>query len=420
MRKAAFKTALILFGIIFTLPSFSQDMFLPGFVITNSGDTLTGLIDYRNWDVNPKLIDFKTSESDQLQRFNPTQISSFYVHNELYVSGIVDVEKSPIRIDDLAEGPRPDLARDTIFLQALVQGTKSLLYYNTPYGNNNFYIKQNGSFDLLIYKKYIKKEGGKRLIAENNRYIGQLLYYLQDCAALRSKIQNAPYDPKKLVELFNQYYWCVGQKYSYRKEKEKKSLEWGLTLGGTITSLTFSGDGFPSLSGTDFSKSVNFTKGVFLNLPIARTQNKVSLQNELVFTKFEVSGIYTDFRNPDYYFIDTMHLGYSHMKLNTLFRYTVPAGKMHVFFQAGISNGLGVTISNYKKTFSKFYSTERTETSRAIMLTRLYEQGLVFGAGLKYKKLALEVRNERGNGMSAYTGLKSKTNRLSCLLSYWF
>jgi hypothetical protein len=93
-------------------------------------------------------------------------------------------------------------------------------------------------------------------------------------------------------------------------------------------------------------------------------------------------------------------------------------GLSSVFLNLGISNGFAISESNYKKAETKFYSTERIVEERALEEIRKNEQGLVIGAGLKHKRLSLESRYERTNGMSVYLKLNSPINRFYILLGF--
>jgi len=82
---------------------------------------------------------------------------------------------------------------DTVFLQTMIQGIKSLYHYKDSDGKDNLYIKQNECFDLLVYKKYLKIYEGASVVLENKKYTGQLTVYLQDCQQILSKIYSTAY-----------------------------------------------------------------------------------------------------------------------------------------------------------------------------------------------------------------------------------
>ena len=68
---------------------------MPGYVIKIGGDTLKGLIDYRDWDENPDIIFFKEKLVDNEINFKPLEIQGFAVSNVKYESAIIETEISP-------------------------------------------------------------------------------------------------------------------------------------------------------------------------------------------------------------------------------------------------------------------------------------------------------------------------------------
>ena len=55
-------------------------------------------------------------------------------------------------------------------LRAFEAEEKSLFYYKNSFGRQNFYIKQDTGFNLLIYKSYLKQLDGKSVKTENRTY----------------------------------------------------------------------------------------------------------------------------------------------------------------------------------------------------------------------------------------------------------
>jgi len=54
-----FKIVIMSFGILFSQFIFSQENFTTGYVIKLNGDSISGYVDYRNWEINPTKIIFK-------------------------------------------------------------------------------------------------------------------------------------------------------------------------------------------------------------------------------------------------------------------------------------------------------------------------------------------------------------------------
>jgi len=74
--------------------SYSQENYLPGYLLPSNGDTLAGFIDYRNWDKNPEKIFFKENLSDNKSDYSPNDIRGFKVLDEFYESAAVQINIS--------------------------------------------------------------------------------------------------------------------------------------------------------------------------------------------------------------------------------------------------------------------------------------------------------------------------------------
>lgn len=412
------KFGLLLIGLLTFQLAFSQENYIPGYVIKNSTDTLFGYIDYRNWEKNPNKIYFKTNIENSPISFNPTDIIEFRVEGEIYVSGIIYNEVSPIKTDKLNNDPQINTKVDTTFLQTLFNGEKGLYYYQNSDGRENFYIKQNTGFDLLIYKRYLKQQNGKPTIAENRKYLGQLTLYLNDCETINSKLENTSYKQRSLFELFQFYYNCTQSNISFQKKIEKIHTEVGVLAGVSLTSLEFRHNYYAYLVEAGYNPSINFSSGIFFDFILPRNLRKWSINNEIFFSTYKVNGSYEEYENEYYYSVTTTEIGYSYLKINNLVRFKYPIGQLFLFLNGGMSNGFALNERNYKKIESRFYTTETVVEELALDDTRKYEQGYILGIGLKYNRFSFEIRYEKGNGMSKYTTLNSSTERGYFLLGY--
>jgi hypothetical protein len=413
------KLTVLICAILFSYPSFGQKNYLPGKAIQKNGDTLSGFIDYRNWEYNPYHIDFKENLDAEKQVFVPISISGFVVLDEYYKSGIVNTEISPRKTNDLLFEPAAMIKVDTVFLQALVRSKKSLYFYNTITGNQNFYIYQDGQFDLLIYKRYFKMQNDNKAIVEKKNYIGQLTHYLQDCPSINSKMFDLQYKRKNLERVFLFYAKCTKSKVEFQKKKEKSKSEFGLVTGFTISTLKFEGEQNHYLTEMDYPGSFNFTMGLFYDAVLSRNMGKWSIYNEAVYTTYNFEGEYSYTSTSNNHYSGTTQIKYSYIKILNLLQYKQFVGKdTWLVFNAGISNGFSNRNINLKEGTSTFYSSSSTSCSEAVEDARNYEQGIVFGTGVKGKKISLLFRYERGNGMSTYKSLSSATRRYYLLLGF--
>ena len=321
----------LLSGVFFFNIAFSQENYLPGYIINSENDTLHGYIDYRNWGSNPFIINFKEKADSKVQDLTPLDIKGFHVLDEFYVSAIVENEISSIKIKDLNQNSSLKLKTDTVFLQTLFNGDKSLYYYKTTDGKDNFYIKIDSTYDLLIYKKYLTNKEGNLLVTSDKKYIGQLSVYLNDCPNIRKKLINTSYTLNSLEKLFKFYYESTNSKVQFLKKKEKIKPEFGALAGLSYSSLEFYGEKFPYLIGIDFGHSINPVFGLTFEIFPARNFRKWSICNELIYTTYSFKGYYEDIKNDNYYSKISTELSYSYLKINTTIRFKYPIGKFSPF-----------------------------------------------------------------------------------------
>jgi hypothetical protein len=414
------KTLLLVGCILVVQKSTSQENFQRGYLIDNKQDTIQGWIDYRNWSLNPHQIKFKRAESDKSFIYTPLEIKEFGVHNDVYSSGIVPYEISSTLTSKLEVTDALNLRVDTVFLLALIKGKKNLYFFRNEFDRDNFYIQRDSIFDLLIYKRYVKESQNRSYISENRKYLGQIYAYLMDCPAIASEFGNTLYDKKSLTKLFEFYYQSQDSKASYKKKYDTTTFEWGLLVGVTSCYLDLDGMYSDELAKTVYKTSINATAGMFLDLVLPRNRKKWSIHNELIYSSYLAKGSYNDYQNSDVYTLTSSEIGYSYLKLNNMVRYKYPLKSFSIFVDVGISNGIVLRETNYKKVQLKYWAIDRVSEDVAIEDTRKVEQGLLFGFGSCMGDYKLELRYEIGNGMSEYFSLISSTNRFSLLFGYTF
>ena len=365
--------ALSLLGVIFFQPAFSQENFLTGHLITMEGDTLPGFIDYRNWENNPDKISFKKTPEGEKTIYTPLDILGFKVLDEFYESAIVEKEVSPILTRDLDIDPAIKTRKDTTFLQTMIQGAKGLYHFKDD-GKDQFYIKHESQFNLLVYKRYLLEHKGKTLAAERNNYLHQLKFYFQDCPSIQSALKDLAYNKKSMEKVFVFYHDCTQSEIKFQKKSEKVKLEIGALAGISIATVNFGGNDFLYLTNADFSSSINPSAGLFFDFILPRNLGKWSFYNEIIFTSFQIDGSYSDFEHENRYTNSYTEMEYAYLKLNSLARFKYPVGNLFVYINAGISNGFAISETNYLREESKFFTTERLEEGKALNETKRYER----------------------------------------------
>lgn len=417
MKTLQIVAALLL---VCSLKAYAQVHFEPGFIINHNGDTLRGQIDYRRKEQNPAAITFKEESSGKETKFRPSQIKAFKVADDAFVSAFVERFRTSPASMNAAYGSLAEVRADTVFLQTLVAGPKSLLRYKDENVKAHFFIKEGDQYRTLWYRESLADGKGSRVITKDERYKQQLAAYLQDCPSLHRQITAATYFNKVLVDLFSSYYRCTQTDQVYVQKAEKFSVKAGVVGGVSLTSLSFEGNFHEEIVKAEYSSSSNAAVGAFLNVFLPISNRKWSVYNELLYSTYKVKGYYQDKETDTRYVDVNTTFAYDYLKLNNFIRYTYPVGKTHLFMNMGLSTGLAVAETNHKKMVYYRYSSVLEKEGPAIDKTKKIEQGLVMGLGGKLRRYSLEYRYERGGGMSPYRTLGSITKRSFLLLGFTF
>ncbi|MEM9990358.1 MAG: outer membrane beta-barrel protein [Bacteroidota bacterium] len=404
---------------------FSQKNFVPAYVISLQGDTINGLIDDRNWDKNPTKITFKKSEQATEVRHDVMSIRGFAVGDEYYKQAILQVENSPRQVGRLAEDADLNLKQDTVFLRYLIAGTKSLLVHKSKAGTNNYYIPKADTFALLQYKRFIRNKLGIKKEAKRKDYIVQLKNYLVDCEAVQSDILNLEYETPALLKVFERYYaHCATEESLTQLKKEKAKVQWGIVAGLTVTDLFSNSDFdvFYRVTQADYTPSLDYVVGIRLDIFLPRVRNKISVNNELLFTRFLASGVHEDIVSDNERRVTNTKIGFSQLKMNNLFKYRhLLKQEGNIFFNLGISNTLTLKeLANISTEQRVFFGIDRTRTYRSIEQTRPYQIGGVVGVGVQRGNLLVDIRYEVTDGFSFVQLLRLGTSRGYFLISYEF
>lgn len=419
-QKSFFRILVCLFTLFLSGTAFAQENFVPGYIIDLQGKKIQGQVDYRNWGRNPKQIEFLAEGASKLTKYTPIEIAEFGVKNDIYKSDVVEAEISPFSLNQMDDHPELRIRTDTAFVQVWFSGEKSLYYYKTPEGHENFYIRKNGELNLLKHKKYIKTKKGERIILEDRTYSVQLSEYLNDCARIYPEIQSLKYEMKNLEKLFETYYDCVSSELLYQKKKERTMMVFYGQVGLSINNLQCTGDGFTSIVNSNFNRTPGFFAGGAVEFVLPRNMRKWTFYNEIGLGYYEVEGGYQDYTNDDIFTNSFTSFGALQLEVKNMIRYRHPMNNSEIFFNAGILNGFALSSTNQLEQEVKFYNKHIFKVGPALPNYRKHEQGFVIGAGMLFRDLSIEFRYEFGNGMSKYAGINTINHQYFVLIGYRF
>ncbi len=208
--------ALTSFNLVVIKSVNSQDNFYPGSIVNLDGDTIAGYVEYLEWRFSPEKILFKIEPDSQPVIYNPKDIQAFQVLNFKYVSKQVDVTYMPRTSTKASFNSNPKPENSRRFLLLLLESYISLYQLLDNKDIEHYYVETaEGYVHELIYFKYYVTVDEKKLLNTNQKYIGQLIYYLKGCENFRIKIEKSSYSAPDLMKLFNNYNKCIGKQVFY-------------------------------------------------------------------------------------------------------------------------------------------------------------------------------------------------------------
>jgi hypothetical protein len=398
----------------------AQGNFISCSAIDVNGDTLKGSIDYRNWEKNPETISFIKAGELNAINLNPLDVKSFKVKGDYYVSGMVLTESSSNSTNDLDYNPQLITTTDTVFLMVLFEGKKGLYYLKNAQGIENYYIKNNDDFELLVYKAYFKDIDLDKVKVENKKFVGQLLLYLNDWEQASEIVHKALYTQKSLASIFQKYYEAKAAQPQFVFKPEKTANHYGLMAGMAISNLEFSSVDYPSLEKTKFDPHTSFAIGAYIDFPLPRNLARWSIKTDLLITSYKFNGEYLDMVNENNYTKTDTYIKFSYLKIMPMLRYKHKVSDLHLFANMGPSIGLATTYSAYRNVETKFYEYSDYKSLQLFNPPKKMEFSVGLGAGVIFRQFLFEARLEKGNGISNYMGTSSRTTRYYFLLGYQF
>lgn len=338
MRKIILFFVFVLIGVIIR----AEDNYKKGYVITNSNDTIMGLIDFKMDKSNCEMCRFKLSEKDKVKVYHPYDISGYRLVDEkkYYVS-------RTITLDSIVK---------KVFLEYLVQGLKDLYFYQQDCG---YYFLEGDNGKMIELSKQPDQIVDNKMVVDDH-YKGKLMYAFKDCAGLRKNIEKGRFDRKTMVELTKKYHEqqcttgeeCIVFENDYKKRFTRVDLI--VYAGIENTKMTFD----------------NADKGLF---PVTSQSPVVGVEFCINDPRVSKSfSLLVDISMSKHNLVKDVALGYDgssgsarfkvkgyQPSLSTGIRYTIFKGCISPFIDAGVGfSSLGGTSSSFKGIYTNKQSTE--------------------------------------------------------------
>ena len=359
---------------------FAQSNYQSGYILNNSGDTLKGYINFKDWINTPRYIDFKNGLDDKKEsRFFPNTIKGFQVGNDKsFISYIGYISQNTIDLT-LAKYKLDTSKRlDTIFIQKITGGKNIDLYTQQDDIRKRYFVAElNSKPTELLYNFRLSQ---RNVIIKSNTYKGQLMLIVNKYQPENSHLVNLvnisrfeKYDLEQIINELNNHE--VG---TTKKIKSRVFIGPGLNYTATsFHNLTNSNISPKFDMGIDFSNNSNVSQFIAranFSFFYKNSKFKDAPYNELVPTG----------SSQEYYF-NQYDFSFSPQLLFNLFN----KPNFKVFIGAGVAFNFASYSNNKTNFINQFGSNTTTENVfefDPFYITYPVEAGVVF-----YNKLELNL-----------------------------
>jgi hypothetical protein len=198
--------------------------------------------------------------------------------------------------------------------------------------------------------------------------------------------------------VLQQYTACryPGEQVVVRKDDGAMRASLGIMGGAGVNMVNVQGT-HPMASGK-FTAGTTPVFGIFLDVPISRNRQKLSWNNEVIFTSRPVKGSWSRVG-----YLNEADINLQYLQIQTLVKYTFPKGNLRPYFNAGVAGAISIGGKDELVKTRESAGTKSTET--ALEGGRDFFLPLMAGVGVRYNKLHVEARFTAPHNLSIYRTL---------------
>lgn len=403
--------------LLVALTTAAQRNFVPGTLLLRNGDSLRGQVDYRKWDINPLTISFRESETGVGKNYAPEEIKGFRVmeNDDVYLSVPAVLDVTNETAGALAASPLRDTVRGEHFYRVLVAGPVKLLLYTDGFRRNHFALVENDRFTQLIKKEeYIHDMDSPayRQIKTHSLYRQQLAVAFGNCVPPQ-RLDALAYTETSLRKIVQQYAGCryPGEQVVSRKDNQQMRLTFGVIAGAGLNTYNFTGT-HPLTQGR-YGSDVSPVIGVFMDIPISRNRQKLSWNNEVIYTTRALSASWK--KNSFRYDVD---INLQYIQVQSLIKYTLPKGNLRPYVNVGVAGTLCIGGKDEFITTDEGSFNPRPMVEKAIEGRKGFSAPLMAGVGVRYNRLHVEARYIAPHNLSTVFSLSAKMTTVQLLVRY--
>ncbi len=380
-------------------------------IIKKDGKEIDGYIKFFPYRYTPETIDFCEEEFGTYTRYTAKDLLGFYFEDEKYISANTQFLDIAPNLNKLDTNPKPSLSDSTVFLEAVLEGEKTLYVHKSS--SFRYYYLDNEVIKPYIYKFFVKYGAqNKKFLNENVEYKKQLNQNLGCDLDIKSK-PKSDYTKQFFTGLYNTCYLQSETQPSYIGKERKNRIKLSAIAG---TSYTFQTDIQTESQRWAFASQSYFTPGFALSW---RSKNKKnSFVNEFIFLGKATESYYNlEYHNADYYsYLDVSSTYNNTVVWNTYVHFPFQLVKNEFFVNLGLNLGTNTSGESNVEEYDQFYTQINTDTNYKTN-SSYFEAGYLIGVGYSKKQFNIELRMSPVYHSTFYHSNKP-ISRLSLVCSY--
>jgi hypothetical protein len=219
---------------------FAQSNFKAGVIVNLKGDTVRGLINYKEWLQNPTTIAFRSEATGDAKELGTEDIQFFRIDGYVYYRKYqVNISLNNTDVQQLSTVPDTSTKTATVFLKIIQSGKNVTLFSYTDELKTRFYILDNTESQPqeLKYLLYLNSDNTESIVTRKI-YQGQLSAIAASAHLnISSMIANARYvepDLSAIVSKIN------GGANAIVTQNAERAFRFYAGLSGASSTLTFS------------------------------------------------------------------------------------------------------------------------------------------------------------------------------------
>lgn len=395
---------------------------MPGTIITNGDDTLSGLIDFRDWADSPETFRYKKTSESPVTIYTPHTIKSISVADAEYICRQVIIDNTPVDLWKLGLGYIQLLEKDTIALKTIVRSEDGLsLYTYTAKDKNHFFATYGDSIIELLYIYYYDEKLASGI--KVSEYKNQLARITQRCPELLGAIDRCRFTTNAIASIIIDFNQCEENTISYQYLKPKTQKYFGILVGVSETKITFTtGDSGPGYGRADYNYGFGYNAGIFYDIDFEGRRQTLWLNNEFTLSKFS-SGGYAAYTSGSFYKEENISFDVVDIQLSTALKIQMNTPEFIPYFKVGFGGVYSITNDNKQIVMEEniyIHTIENYTLTNEIDKNNFHISLLAAGGITFMNKYYLELLYNRALTIAGSESVKGFQDTFSLHLKYAF